>query len=165
MFQVSSLRESVVPWHHSYTINIGDTRLKITSKSTKLDNHQLAHRNSTLTHSVLQRRHHFHAFSRYPQLVGINVVGGAALLAFVSIRLHGCAAILSVQGHAYDRGEVRLSQTKCTQIRTPMLYQSHLKIGWNLSHTTAVRMMQMFLVTVRKCSKVPGFIVQKCLIS
>lgn len=35
MFQVSPLRESAVPWHRSYTINIGDTCLKITSKSTK----------------------------------------------------------------------------------------------------------------------------------
>lgn len=66
------------------------------------------HLKSALTHPVLQWRHHFHAFPRYPQLVGIDVVGGAALLAFVTVCLHGCAAILSVQGHANHRREVCL---------------------------------------------------------
>lgn len=73
--------------------------------------------NSILTHAILQRRHYFHVLSGYPQLIGINVVSGAALLAFVPIRLHGCATILSVESNAYHRGEVRLSlnknDTKC----------------------------------------------------
>lgn len=66
------------------------------------------HLKSALTHPVLQWRHHFHALPGYPQLVGIDVVGGAALLAFVAVCLHGCAAILSVQGHANHRREVCL---------------------------------------------------------
>lgn len=72
-------------------------------------------RESTLTHAVLERRHDLHVLPGYPQLVGINIVGGAALLALVTIRLHGRAAILSIKGHTYDRGEVRLSRAKTRQ--------------------------------------------------
>ena len=67
---------------------------------------------NTLTHAVLERRHDLHALPGYPQLVGVDVVGGAALLALVAVRLHGRAAILPVKCHTYDRGEVRLSRDK-----------------------------------------------------
>lgn len=70
---------------------------------------------TTLTHAIFERRHNLHALPGYPQLVGINIVGGATLLALVTICLHGRAAILSVKGHTYHRGEVRLSQAKTGQ--------------------------------------------------
>lgn len=150
MFQVSPPREPAVSRLRSCAINIVDTCLKITSKSTGFWQpaarwgFALKHSKSRLTHSVLKWRHHFHAFSGHPQLVGVDVVGGAALLAFVAVRLHGCAAIFSVQGHAYHRGEIRLSQTKSKQIRTTTSHRSHPIIRLNLSNTTAVRMMYCF---------------------
>lgn len=72
---------------------------------------------STLTHAILEWRHNLHVFSGYPQLVCINVVGGATLLALVSICLHWCAAIFSVKGYTDHSGEVRLSQAKTKQVK------------------------------------------------
>ncbi len=69
----------------------------------------------TLTHAILERRHDLHVLPGYPELVGIDVVGGAALLALITVRLHGRAAILSVKGHTDNRGEVRLSRKKTGQ--------------------------------------------------
>lgn len=65
-----------------------------------------------LTHAILEWRHDLHVLSRYPQLVGVNVIGGATLLALVTICLHGCTAIFSVKAHTYHSGEVRLSKTE-----------------------------------------------------
>lgn len=64
---------------------------------------------NTLTHAIFERRHDLHALPRYPQLVGINIVGGATLFALVSICLHGRAPIFSVKSHTDHRGKVRLS--------------------------------------------------------
>lgn len=69
----------------------------------------------TLTHAILERRHDLHVLPGYPQLVGIDVVGGAALLALVTVRLHGRAAILSVKGHTDYRREIRLSRAERKQ--------------------------------------------------
>ena len=66
----------------------------------------------SLTHAVLERRHDLHVFPGHPELVGVDEVGGAALLGLLSVRLHGSAAILPVQSHPDHRGEVRLHRTR-----------------------------------------------------
>lgn len=80
---------------------------------------------STLTHAILERRHDLHALPGYPQLVGINIVGGATLLGLFTIRLHGRAAILSVKGHTYHRGEVGLSKAETEQDKIYVRTHSH----------------------------------------
>lgn len=95
---------------------------------------------SALTHAVLERRHDLHALPGYPQLVGIDVVGGAALLALVTVRLHGRAAILSVKCHTYDRGEVRLSRAETKQDTIRVKTQSHTP--WFTKNTNSIKTYQ-----------------------
>lgn len=63
-----------------------------------------------LTHAIFEWRHNLHALPGNPQLIGINVVRGAALLALVPVRLHGCAAILSVKSDTNHRRKVCLGK-------------------------------------------------------
>lgn len=75
-----------------------------------------------LTHPIFERWHDLHAFSWDPELVGVNVVGGSALLSLLPICLHRCTAIFPVHSHTNHSRKVSLQNHKTTLISAVNVY-------------------------------------------
>lgn len=64
--------------------------------------------NQIHTHAILEWWDGFHVLPGHAEGIGVYVVGGAALFAFVTIDFHHGASIISLQHHTNGRGEINL---------------------------------------------------------
>ena len=62
------------------------------------------------THAILEWWDGLHVLPGHAEGIGVYVVGGPALLAFVTINLHHCTSVISLQHHTDSRGEINLGR-------------------------------------------------------